>query len=288
MGLSEDFWKILGNDRDNANTCKKALKLVMNAPEGPERDGLLAFIYHQGIGVEFDLDKAFEYAEKAAAKEEGIALYLLGTMCEHGETPDQLHGGPRQKYDHYDAENFMERCAATDSSWAEDAHLWLGDFFWDSARGGDPEIAIEHYEIIGKHNKEAAAKLSDYYYDYAEYKEFKDPELNEKALRWTEIAATDDPAGYAYRAGSMLAEGIGCKEPAFRLARKYLEDAYYCGQWEAAEMIAMMFQERADSATTPANERERCRKEATSWQKSAEKLRLAQIANEPDPSQEED
>ena len=287
MGLSEEFWKVLDGDIENPEAGKKAYEMVVNAPDGPERDGLLGMIYYQGIGVEEDLEKAFEYAEKAAEKDEGIALYLLGIMCENAETPDQAEGGPRQKYDHYDAEQFMERCANTTSAWANDAHLWLGDFFFDGARGGDPDIAMEHYEVIGKYSREASAKLSDYYYDYASYEDFKNEELNKKALEWSEMAASWDPAGYAYQTGCMLAEGVGCK-PSFRLARKYLEDAYYCGQWEAAETIANLFQERADSDEYPDEERERCRKDAESWHASAEKLRLSQTAEEPDNSIEED
>lgn len=73
--------------------CRKAAELVFHAPED-EKYGLLALMYHGGIGVEPNLNMAFEYAEKAAMENEGVALYLLGFMCENGETPDQFNGGP--------------------------------------------------------------------------------------------------------------------------------------------------------------------------------------------------
>ena len=142
MGLSEEFYRLLEEREENPEIEKEAARLVMSAPEDAESNGLLALMYHDGIGVERDLDKAFDYAEKAAMEDEGVALYLLGFMCENGETPDQLYGGPRQKFDHYDAEGFMERCAASSSSWAKDAWIWLGRYYMNMARVGDPEFGV--------------------------------------------------------------------------------------------------------------------------------------------------
>lgn len=287
MGLSEDFWTIVDHDENSRENCRRAFEMALEAPDGPERDALLAVSYHDGIGVDPDNDKAFELAERAAKQDEGLALYLLGLMCDNAETPDQATGGPRQKYDQYDASTFMERCAATDSWWAGAAHLWLGHYYYDSARGGDPEVAIEHFEQAGEDDKEASAIVSDYYWDMAGRDDFADEAVNAKLFKWTQAAVNQDPYEYSIRYATLLAEGIGCN-PSFRLARKYFEDAYYFGKWEGAAAIAALFEDRAADTSLPDDERKKCLHEAELWHKSAEKLRLEKIAEEPDPSVEED
>lgn len=146
---------------------------------------------------------------------------------------------------------------------------------------------INHYEDIAANNQEASEILSDYFFDQASYHDFKNEELNKKALKYSQYAATGDPAGYCYRTGWMLSEGIGCN-PSFRLARKYLEDAYFTGNWEGAALLSLMFRQRAESENLPQKEREYCLKEAASWHKSAEELHLKNIAEEPDFAIEED
>ncbi|MDE6697366.1 MAG: hypothetical protein K2K25_10850 [Muribaculaceae bacterium] len=192
MQLSKEFYRLLDESDGDPQAQKKAAELVFCAPDDAEKNGLLGLMYHDGIGVERNLDKAFEYAEKGAVENEGVALYLLGFMCENGETPDQFDGGPRQKYDHYDAEHFMERCASTSSSWAADANLWLGRYYMDMARGGDPEYGVEFLEKIGENSSEAAGILYDYYRNlweigYAAVEEEK-RELAENVRKWRELA----------------------------------------------------------------------------------------------------
>lgn len=297
MGLSEEFYKLLEESSDDPKAEKRAAQLVISAPTDAESNGLLALMYHDGIGVERDFDKAFEYAEAAAEEDEGLALYLLGFMCEHAETPDQADGGPRQKYDHYDAENFMERCSKTSSSWATDAHLWLGKFFMDMAKGGDPEIGIEHLETIGETDAEAAGILSDYYWDLWEYDYYSEEEKEERAelarkvRKWTSEAVRFNPHDYSFRMGCCYADGIGSDAKAgFRLARKYWEDAYGFGDWRGASAIATLYEERLESLgeDAPETERENCKKHIESWRKLAKKEQERQCANEPDPSKEED
>ena len=296
MGLSEEFYDILALEDEDTEAYDKAVKLVLKAPVSTERTGLLAMMYYDGIGVEQDLDKAFEYAEIAAEDNDGTALYILGHMCEKSETPDQKYGGPRQKYDHYNAETFMERCSQTNSRWAQAAHLWLGDYFMDMARGGDPEVAVEHYEIIGEEIPEAAGKLSDYYYDqwFVDMvipDEYRTKDLAEKIFHWTHVAVNFNPYDYSYRMGAVYAEGIGCDaEKGFRLARKYWEDAYGFGDWTAAESIANLYEEKLENLPpeTPETRRENIIKHIKSWRKLAQRERERQWAQEPDPSIEED
>lgn len=166
MSLSDSFHKMLSGHEEDAAVQEDVAEMVFNAPECAERDGLLSLIYHEGIGVAVNLDKSFEYAKKAAFQGgDGLGYFMLGYMCDNAETPDQAGGGPRQEYDHYDAERFYEICSKIESHWKDHAILWLGDYYMDMAKGGDPEIAIEYYEKIAGHNTEAAGKLSDYYWD---------------------------------------------------------------------------------------------------------------------------
>lgn len=297
MSLSDDFHSLLAAAEDDPAMTAKAAELVLSAPIDSESTGLLALMYHEGIGVPADLDKCFALAEKAVAEGgDGLGYFLLGYMCDNAETPDQAEGGPRQKYDHYDAERFYELCSKTDSRWAVPAHLWLGDYYMDSAQGGDPEIAVEHYEAIGEKNGDAACRLSDYYWDQLTVdavipEEYRDKDLREKIFKWTQLAVRDNPHDYSYRMGWCYADGIGCDaRKGFRLARKYWEDAYGFGDWRAADAIATLFEERLEELPPDADEweRERCRKEIASWRKLAEKTREHEWAEEPDCSLEED
>jgi len=298
MSLSDDFHRLLNGHEDEPGMHKIIAEMVLKAPVTPESNGLLALMYHEGIGVSVDLDKSCELAEKAAFEgNDGLGYFLLGYMCDNAETPDQKEGGPRQKYDHYDAERFYEKCTEIDSRWAEHAHLWLGDYFMNSAQGGDPDVAIEHYEAIGENNAEAAGRLSDYYWeqqvvDAVIPEEYRDKELEEKIFKWTHDAVRLNPHDYSYRMGWCYADGIGCDAgKGFRLARKYWEDAYEFGDWRAADSIATLFEERLENLPDDADhawERQRCEREITSWRKLAAKTREREWAKEPDPSIEED
>lgn len=284
MSLSDRFHEILAGAEGNPKANDEAAALVLSAPETAESTGLLALMYHDGIGVGVDLDKCCELAEKAAFDgHDGLGYFLLGYMCDNAETPDQKEGGPRQRYDHYDAERFYEICAGIDSRWAVPAHRWLGDHFMDMARGGDPEEAVIHYEAIGESDGEAACCLSDYYWDQlgvnpAIPEEFRTENLEEKVYHWTLLAAEHNPHDYSYRMGWCHADGIGCN-PAFRLARKYWEDAYESGDWRAAREIASLYEDRLANLPDDADDSERlcCEREITSWRRLATKARERQL-----------
>lgn len=290
MTLSEKFVEILLDGDDSPEAEKEATTLVESAPDSYERDGLLAMMYHDGIGVGTDLDRSFELAEKSAFKgHQGAGYFLLGYMCDHIETPDQTEGGPRQKYDQYDAERFYEQCSKIDSPWNEAAHLWLGDYYMDMARGGDPEVAIEHYEAIGHDNATAAGRLSDYYWDqfdvYNQPAEAeRDSGVEKKVYEWTREACRLNPHDYSFRMGCCYADGIDCDaEKGFRLARKYWEDAYGFGDPRAAAAIASLYEYRLEllrEAPDADPDRIRnCEKEIASWKKLA--------AKSPEPSDED-
>lgn len=243
MVLTERFLELFNEETPEA--FAKAAELVLVAPETPETDGLLALMYHEGLGVDIDMDKAFELAEKAAGGHDGLGFMVLGNMCENGETPDQADSGPRQKYDHYDAERFYELCSQTDTVWAEQACLWLGEYYMDMARGGDPEIGAEYYERIGEENRDAAAALSDYYWGFytaqrAFEPDVRDKELEDKVYRWTLRAAQGYPETYSYLMGCLYAEGIGLTKPSLRLAKKYWEDGDNLGDSRATEALRML------------------------------------------------
>ena len=51
MRLSDDFHAMLTEHEDDASVHKQIASMVLSAPETPESNGLLALIYHEGIGV---------------------------------------------------------------------------------------------------------------------------------------------------------------------------------------------------------------------------------------------
>lgn len=250
MTLTDKFHQLFSTIEEDEKGAEKIAALITGAPDSPERTGLLALLYYEGIGVPADYDKAFELAEKAAFEgHDPLGYYILGYMCDHADTPDQAHGGPRQKYDHYDAERFYELCAQKESSWRDDAVLWLGDHYMNMARGGDPEVGADYYMMIADHNEEAAAALSDYFWDLGMPEAAdNDTALAESLFKWTSKAASFDPGEYAYRLGWLYADGIGC-EPSPDKAMEQFEKAYDHGDWRGAQAIADMLEERLDNST---------------------------------------
>lgn len=244
--LEDKFYKFVEEENERPEALKEAADLVLNAPESGARDGLMALMYHDGIGVEQDLDRAFEYAEKAAFKgNDGLGYYLLGYMCENAETPDQAEGGPRQKYDHYDAERFYELCSKIDSPWRYDAVMWLGDYYMDMAKGGDPEIGVEYYESIAGSYPPAAEALSDYYWDlvYPDYTE--DVDWTKPLLKWTEVAEKSYPEEYAYRLGMLYYGGVGCEQDMEKGEDLFVK-AYELGDWRGAQAMADVIKEQLE------------------------------------------
>lgn len=273
MKLSEKFYDLLEKYESHPELGGKIAELVLSADETPESDGLLAYIYHEGIGVEANLDKSFEYAEKASDGGDGLGYFLLGFMCDNVETPDQAEGGPRQKYDHYDAERFYEKCSETDSPWASMAHLWLGNYFMDYAKGGDPEIAIEHYEAIADKDADAAGAICDYYWGFydATPEEENDEELYKKVYLWTHKAYDLNPEEYAYQMGCIYEDGIGC-QPSFDKAKKYFEEAYSYGDNLAVDALVDIYESRLDKSGLSATERKECLTELAKWKEISDEM----------------
>lgn len=237
MSLSDNFYNMLSGHEEDAAFQKDAAEMVLNATESAERDGLLSLMYHEGIGVPVNLDRSFEYAEKAAFHgRDGLGYFMLGHMCDNAETPDQAEGGSRQKYDHYDAERFYEICSDIESRWKDLAILWLGDYYMDMAKGGDPEIAVEYYEKIASHNAEAAGKLSDYYWDLVMPEYIEDEEWTSQLFKWTSVAAHLNPEKYSDRAKSIA-----------KIFEEFLEDDLDAEDRAECENNMMMWNERGDS-----------------------------------------
>ncbi|MDE7346398.1 MAG: hypothetical protein K2N48_06630 [Muribaculaceae bacterium] len=289
--LTDTFLRMLENRDSNPAIPQQIFKIINDAPDSSERDGLIALLLHEGIGVPVDLDKSFGYAEKAAFEGgEALGYYILGYMCDNAETPDQAEGGPRQKYDHYDAERFYEKCAEKDSHWKKYACNWLGDYFLNMARGGDPEVGIEYLEQIAEEDAEAAEKLSDYYWDIVMPDYIDDTERTEALFRWTKTAARldEEDEEYLYRLGWLYADGIGCGK-SFWLALKYFGEAYFAGDWRGAESIANLLEEQLDEDhnLTP-EEKTEFRTDIQKWRRRAEALKAESDTEDYDPSIEED
>lgn len=285
MTLSDRFFDILDGHEEDPARQGEAADLVLNAKGCPERDGLLALMYHDGIGVHGDLDKCFEYAEKSATGGgDALGYFLLGYMCDNAETPDQKEGGPRQKYDHYDAERFYELCAGYDSRWKEAACLWLGDYYMNMARGGDPEIGVEYYEAVANESAEAAGALGDYYWDLLMPEFLDDEEWAAQLFKWTSVAARLAPDDYLFRLGWIYADGLGCPED-LRKAMKFFEEASSHGDWRGADAMAKILSEKLEHIEEE-NPKERAALEGriTYWEELAAKLHEEELEdNEKDP-----
>ena len=281
--LTDKFIDMLDGNEGNPEVCRQAYQMVRNAPVTPESTGLLAYIYHEGIGVDVDLDKCFSLAEEAAFEGgDALGYYLLGYMCDNAETPDQSEGGPRQKYDHYDAERFYEKCAEIDSHWQESARLWLGDYYMNMAQGGDPEIGVEYYESIADDNAEAAGKLSDYYWDLTMPDYLDNEEWLAQLFKWTEVAAALDPEEYSYRMDWIYADGLGCEKNHDK-AIEYFRNTYIYGDWRGTKSIADCFEEFI-SEHPELNEEEKAHYEnkIKEWNSLAELLQENNLYNDSD------
>ncbi|MDE7349757.1 MAG: hypothetical protein K2N25_01715 [Muribaculaceae bacterium] len=289
--LTDTFLRLLDLNDSNPAISGKIFEIISGAPDSAERDGLMALLFYEGIGVPADLDRSFEYAEKAAFEGgDPLGYYVLGHMCDKAETPDQAEGGPRQKYDHYDAERFYEKCAEKESHWKKYACNWLGDYFLNMARGGDPEVGIEYLEQIAEKDVEAAGRLSDYFWDLVMPDYTDDKERADALFRWTQKAVEldEDDEEYLYRLGWLYADGIGC-EKSFWMALKYFGLAYFAGDWRGAESIANVLEERLDEGhgLTPEEEKE-FRADIEKWRRRAADMKSEADSEDPDPSIEED
>ncbi len=280
MTLSDKFHNLLYDCENNGRDFDDIVKLVNSADESAEKQGLQALMYHDGIGVDIDLDKCFDLAEKAAFEgNDGLGYYLLGYMCENAETPDQAFGGPRQKYDHYDAERFYEICAEIDSRWREPARIWLGDYYMDSAKGGDPDVGVEYYESIAEVNAEAAGKLSDYYWELSMIDNYEESEWTEQLFKWTVKAAELNPEEYSYRMGCMYADGLGCKKNP-ETAMHYFSKAYSFGDWRGAKAIANCLEVYlSDKSYLENHSKTELENEIKVWNERSEKLYAEEIEN---------
>lgn len=283
MTLTDNFLNL-----QKAGDSEGIVRLMENAPESAERDGLMALMYHEGIGVEADLDRCFELTEKAVDGGDALGYFLLGYMCDNVETPDQADSGPRQQYDHYDAERFYEICAGKDSPWRDEAVLWLGEHFMNMAAGGDPETGVEYYESIAPHNAEAAARLSDYYWNLIMPEYLEDEEWEAQLLTWTEVAARFRPEEYNHRMGWIYADGIGCEASADK-AIEYFELATLAGDWRGPAAVAKVYEEFMDAhPDLDEDERNEFLSEIERCKKMSDEMYEASAAGEPDSAVDDD
>lgn len=290
MSLTSDFLELLQQQQENPASAGKAAELVISAPESGESNGLMALIYHDGIGIARNLEKSLQLAEKAAFEaHDALGYYILALMCDRKELPDEADGSPNRKYDLFDAVCMFRKCIDAGGPWTEKARLHLGDFFMDMDRGGYPEEGLEHYAAIANTNAEAAGKLSDYYWNIIAEgdevnNELRSKEIDRLVFRWTSAAVRLNPHDYSYRMGLCYALGIDCDPQAgARLARKYWEDAYDFGAWWAADSIAELFKRDLDELSdTPENadRRNNLMKQIASWRKLARREQERRKAKE--------
>lgn len=263
--LTDDFFSLLADGRD-----EEAVALLGKAPSSPERDGLLGYCLYNGIGgFPQDDERAFLLFEQGALVSDSLSLYELGLMCENGDTPDQREGGPRQKYDHYDAEGFMQRCADGDGTFAATAWLWLGEYFLDSARGGDPECGVEYLEKAADAGMpDAVELLAVHYREIADYFGYGDPDANRRLLRWQQIAYENNPHDESYNYG-MLLDGVEGIPANVRLALKLYEEDWEHGHSQGARALALHYGRRAADPALAADERAEAAVLSRAWHERA-------------------
>lgn len=266
--LTDDFFRLLDDNRDS-----EAVRLLDTAPHTPEADALRGYAVYYGIGgMKEDDDRAFALFEKGAESGDSLSLYMLGIMCDDATTPDQAEGGPRQKYDQYDAETFMTRCADNpEGKFAAMAWLWLGEYFIDSTRGEDPETGEEYLEKAADVGfGEAVEILRDRAEDRAEYHDWKDPEANGRAFRWEQRAYELNPHDESYNYGRLF-DGVPGIPENKRLALKLYEEDYEFGHSQGARALALHYEERANDLSIPVEERAESKVLAQAWHERADK-----------------
>lgn len=104
-----------------------------------------------------------------------------------------------------------EKLNGSPTKWGAYAHLWLGDYYMDPARGDDTDKAIDHYMEAGDTNGEAACRLADIFWNI--WKDLDDesvrPEIEHTLFYYTKLAADYNPE-YLLQLGHCYAAPIGC------------------------------------------------------------------------------
>lgn len=157
----------------------------------------------------------------------------------------------------------------------------------------NPGEALKKYEPMAGHDRDAACAVSDYYWQFVTLDDkwlgsAQAKEIGKKIYDSTQWAVRMNPHDYSYRMGQIYEYGIGLPAGEFRLARKYYEDAYEFGYWEAAEALSQMFAAELKRLAPDDSHYDYCAKSVASWHRLAEKSRLRQLASEQDTAKEED
>lgn len=266
--LTHDFFNLLNDNKDI-----EAVALLNDAPHTPEADALRGYAMYYGIGgTPEDDERAFQIFENGVAAGDSLSQYMLGIMCEDASTPDQAEGGPRQKYDWYDAERFMTLCAEnTEGAFAGMAWLWLGKYFIDSTRGEDPELGEEYLEKAAEADfDEAAEILRDRAEDRAEYYDWQDVEANGCLLRWQQRMYEMNPHDESYAYGRLFSGVPGIPEN-LRLALKLYEEDYEFGHSQGARALALHYEARAEDLTLAVADRAEAKVLAQAWHERADR-----------------
>lgn len=252
----------------------EARALVESAPRCPETDGLLGYLYYYGIGGKLKSVKmAYVMFERAIRDgDDSMSLYMLGQMCERVETPDQDTGGPRQKYDAYDAPRLMERCMKAEGIMAMAARLWLGEYYIDTARGGDPELGVGYLEKTAEYGTpEAVTVLARHYREMAEYTGWQDEEVNRTLYKWQKLAWENDPVDEGYEYARLLC-GIAGIEEDIELALRLFESDYDYGHPAGARALQSYYDAVAADPAFTAGQRAAAAEAAALWRTRLEAL----------------
>ena len=160
-----------------------------------------------------------------------------------------------------------------------------------AALNRDTDAALREYAPLAAHDRDAAGAISDYYWQFVTLSpewlgSGEARELGRRIYDAAQQAVILNPHDYSYRMGQVYEYGIGLPHPEFRLARKYYEDAYEFGCWEAAQALSLMFAAELERLSPGDAHYDYCARSAASWLRLAERSRLRASASEPDPSRD--
>ncbi|MDE6300815.1 MAG: sel1 repeat family protein [Muribaculaceae bacterium] len=273
--LTDRFIKTIAENDSASTAVGEIVRLVFEKPDTPEKFGLRAYLFHEGIGVPADMEMCVRLAEKAAFEYgDPLGYFLLGYMADGTDDRRALE--------------FYEKCAGTKSRWGEQARLWLGRYFADIHRGNDIALGLEYFRSIAEDNSEAAGWLSDYYWSLVVPDYLNEDDWKSELFRWTSSAARLDPAEYSWRLGLLYADGIGCEKDTDK-AVDYLEEACDYDDWRAARSLADMLSDvLKNNPDMSPEEKAECESAIREWNAWADEQREAEIKSEHDRSVEED
>ena len=251
-----DAWSGIGDIKLDQQDYKEAFKAYKEsvASEQDNRnysssEYMLGHIYHYGMGVRKDYEKAIYWYEKGANRNNINALFRLGYMYYYGE-------GVKKNYEK--ALNYLETIVSTNQRSSLITHTdgyrevisyaWysIGNLFYSENNGLKKDCkksfkayyeASEYGHAESQYNVGSRYATTNIFYDCS-VDDIKD---NKKALYWYKKAADQGHIEAQYNVGIMYNGIIGIKED-FKKAFYWYKKAADQGHAEAQHSVGLMYE----------------------------------------------